>query len=71
MRHPDKTNQQKKAAKIVSLLVFIFMSVVSTIIFFSDKPLKGFDYFLIWVSPIALSTFCYFVVLYHDPKASD
>ena len=68
---PYKTNQQKKAAKVVSLLIFIFVSFVSTVIFFSDKPLSGFDYILIFASPFALSAFCYFVVLHHDPKASD
>jgi 4-amino-4-deoxy-L-arabinose transferase-like glycosyltransferase len=71
MRHLDKTNQQKKAARMVSLLVFILMTVVSTVIFFSGNPLKGFDYFLVLVSPVALSAFCYFVVLHHDPEASD
>ena len=71
MAPPQKTNHQKKAARIMSLLFFIFMSFVSVVIFFSDKPLNGFDYCLIFVSPVVLIAFCYFVVLHHDPEAPD
>ena len=62
---------KKKPARVVSIFVFIFMASVSTVIFITKGTLSLFDYILIISAPFLLSAFFYFVVLYHDPNASD
>jgi hypothetical protein len=62
---------QTKAARAVSLFTFIFACSVSVIIFFQNDQLEAFDWILMIGSPIAMSTFVYFVVKHHDPIASD
>ena len=62
---------QKKSARAVSLIAFIFMCVVSAVVFFTEEILDVFDILLIIAAPFALSALSYFVVLHHDPKASD
>ena len=59
------------AAKAVSLFVFIFMCLVSMIIFIKNDQLETFDWILLIFSPIVMCVFSYFVVKHHEPKASD
>jgi hypothetical protein len=71
MKNSQELNRQRKAAKFVSLLIFIFMGVVSVVIFYTSEHLGISDFFLIFGVPFAMSFLFYFVVLHHDPKASD
>lgn len=64
-------SEKKKSAKAISVIVFIFMVSVSTVIFISEDTLSAFDYFLIISAPFVLGVFFYFIVLHHDPDASD
>lgn len=45
----------KRSAKIVSAIVFIFACTVSAVIFFTQEKFDVFDYILILASPFALS----------------
>ena len=71
MKNYCETESKSKSAKFVGTFVFIFMCAVSAIIFFTEEKLDVFDYILMFVSPFALSALTYFVVLHHDPNASD
>jgi hypothetical protein len=66
-----ETESKKKSAKYISTFVFLFSCVVSAVVYFTQDKLNVFDYALILFSPFALSIFFYFVVLHHDPNASD
>jgi len=71
MKDCCEPESQKKSAKFVSTLLFLFGCTVSLVIFFTQEKLDIFDYFLMLLAPLALSFFSYFVVLHHDPNASD
>lgn len=71
MKDSRETEGKSKSAKFISIFVFIFMCTVSIVIFYTQEKLDVFDYLLMFLSPIALSIFAYFVILHHDPNASD
>lgn len=71
MKDCSETKAQKKSAKFVSTFIFLFGYTVSAAIFFAQEILDVFDYLLMLLAPLALSIFSYFVVLHHDPNASD
>ena len=71
MKDCCEIESKKKSAKFVGAFVFIFACTVSAVIFFTQEKLDVFGYILILVSPFALGIFFYFVVLHHDPNASD
>lgn len=65
------TDIRKKSAKVVSIIIFAFALLVSAVIYISSKSLGILDYLLIVSTPFVLSAIFYFVVLHHDPNASD
>lgn len=71
MKYCRELESKKKNAKFIGAFVFIFACTVSVVIFFTEEELDVFDHILMIVSPIALSIFSFFVVLHHDPNASD
>lgn len=64
-------NKKKKSAKSVSLFVFIFMVLVSAVIYIKSDTLDMVSYLLIMGAPFVMFTFFYLVVLHHDPNAND
>jgi len=68
-KHASKT--VTKAARTVSVLVFAFMCLVSVAVFATDEHLTTVDYFLILGAPFVMGAGAYFVVLHHDPTASE
>jgi len=71
MKNCCESESQKKCAKFVSAFVFLFSCTVSAVIFFTQEKLDVYDYILMLVSPFVLSIIFFFVVLHHDPNASD
>jgi hypothetical protein len=70
---PDKDSpvSQKQAARIVALLVFVFMWIVAAIIFYKGDISGILDITLVVTAPFLPSFIVYFVVLYNDPDSSD
>ena len=55
----------------MSILVFAFMCLVSVVAFATDEQVTIVDYFLIFGAPFVMGAGAYFVVLHHDPSASE
>jgi hypothetical protein len=61
----------KRIARTLCVLVFVFISVVSVVIFLTENHLMIVDYIFILGAPFAFGALAYFVGLYHDPTAPD
>jgi hypothetical protein len=68
-KHTSKT--VTKAARTLSVLVFSFMCLVSVVVFATDEHVAPVDYILIVGAPFVMGAGAYFVVLHHDPTASE
>ena len=66
-----KRTPENSVAKSVSLLSFIFMSLVAVVVLFTEEQMNVFDYLLILGAPFLLSALFYFVVLHHDANSSE
>lgn len=62
---------KRRLARALGLLMFVFMSFVSVIVFFTEDQLNGIDYVFIVGAPLGMAALGYFIGLHHDPKASD
>lgn len=63
--------EKQTSARVISIISFIFMLSVSTVIYMTEDNLGLIEYILIICAPPVLGVFSYFVVLHHDPNASD
>jgi uncharacterized membrane protein YfcA len=64
-------NHQKRSARTMSTVIFVFMSSVSALIYFTEENLDLFGLVLILIAPFALAAIFYFAVLTNDPEQSD
>jgi|GEM_PF-3009979 len=71
MKTNSESKNAKKRAKTLSLVAFGFMSLVSLVVLYTEGQLSVLDYLFTLVSPFALGALTYFVVLHHDPTASE
>ena len=71
MKTTSEHKSKRRSAMMVSALILIFMSIISVVILLTEDNLELLDYMLIIGGPCVLSVLFYFVVLHHDPDASD
>lgn len=64
-------NKPTSVARMLGLLVFALMSLISLVILFTEDQLTGVDYLLLLGGPPALGILTYVTNLYHDPTAAD